>query len=419
MLEIQVPLTECIGEAFYDMHWDIQDHLHTYYNLTGGRGSLKSSVIALEIVLEMMKPEHNNRHAVIYRAVKDTLETSVYSQIAWAIDKLRVGDRWLQTKSPMRFTYKPTGQMIIFRGLDSAAKSKSIKLPFGYIGYLWYEELDEYRSAAEIRKVQQSIIRGGSEFLIFKSMNPPKSKRNWANEYIENERLRPDTYTSHTTYLTSPRDWIGEQFIQDAEWLKETSPDLYRHEYLGEVVGYGTEVFNNIISRRITDEEIAGFDHIYMGVDWGYYPDPYHWGKMHFDSNRRMLYIFDEYRAWRTGNRETADYLMKHKGVTSHDLITCDSAEKKSTADYKSYGINARDAIKGAGSVEYGIKWLQSLAGIVIDPVRCPNTHEEFNRYEYEKDKDGNPINVLPDMDNHSIDMTRYAMERVSSRRGL
>ena len=104
----------------------------------------------------------------------------------------------------MRCTYRPTAQMIIFKGLDKAAKSKSIKVPFGYIAYLWFEEFDEFNGEEEIRKVQQSVIRGGNDFIVFKSMNPPKSKQNWANGYIENEKLRTDTYVSHTTYLQSP-----------------------------------------------------------------------------------------------------------------------------------------------------------------------------------------------------------------------
>ena len=155
-----------------------------------------------------------------------------------------------------------------------------------------------------------------------------------------------------------------------------------------------------------------------MGIDWGWYPDPFHWGKMHYDANRRKLYIFDEYRAIKTKNRDTAAYLVENKGVRAHDLITCDSAEKKSTADYRSYGLNARNAEKGPDSVRYGIKWLQSLVEIVIDPIRCPYTKDEFKNAEYELNKDGEPTSVIPDCDNHSIDMTRYAMERVWKRKG-
>ena len=412
------PLTKCIGKAFYPVHNDIKDHKHTYYDLTGGRGSLKSSFVSIEIIYNMMKKENSKKHAVIYRKVGDTLETSVFAQIEWAIDILGVSSKWKLTKSPMRAEYLPTGQRIIFKGLDKAAKSKSIKVPFGYIAYLWFEEFDEFAGEEEIRKVQQSVIRGGDDFVVFKSMNPPKSRQNWANDYIEKEKLRSDTYVSQTTYLTSPKEWLGQQFIDDAEWLKMVNPKSYKHEYLGIPVGIGTEVFDNLEIRQITDEEIAKWDKLYRGVDWGWFPDPFHYTCMYYDSTRMTLYIFEEFRANRMRNNETGSILLDKFGLTRYDVVTCDSAENKSISDYRSYGINARGAEKGKDSVRYGMKWLQSLLKIVIDPVRCPETAKEFKKYEYELDKDGNPTSVYPDKDNHSIDAVRYAMEKVWKKKG-
>lgn len=411
-------LTDCIGPAFYNVHNDIKNHRHTYYDLTGGRGSLKSSFISIEIVQGLMKKENANKHAVVYRRVGDTLETSVFSQIEWAIDKLGVSHLWKLTKSPMRAIYLPTDQRIIFKGLDHAQKSKSIKVPFGYIGYLWFEEFDEFAGEEEIRKVQQSVIRGGDEFIVFKSMNPPKSRQNWANDYIEKEKIRSDTLVSQTTYLTSPKEWLGQQFIDDAEWLKEVNPKAYEHEYMGIPVGTGTEVFDNLEIREITDEEIARWDNLYRGVDWGWYPDPFHYGCMYYDSRRLILYIFEEFRTNKMKNADTANVLKDEFNLGRYDVVTCDSAEEKSIADYRSYGINARAAEKGPGSIRYGMKWLQSLVKIVIDPKRCPETAEEFKKYEYELDKEGNPTSNYPDKNNHSIDMTRYAMETVWKRKG-
>lgn len=412
------PLSKCIGKAFYSVHKDIQSGRHTYYDLIGGRGSLKSSFVSIEMIYSMMKKENAKKHGVVYRKVGDTLETSVFSQIEWAVDILGVNHLWKLTKSPMRAEYLPTGQKIIFKGLDKAAKSKSIKVPFGYIGYLWFEEFDEFAGEEEIRKVQQSVIRGGNDFVVFKSMNPPKSRQNWANDYIEKEKLREDTLVSQTTYLTSPIEWLGQQFIDDAEWLKMVNPKAYEHEYLGIPIGNGTEVFDNLEIRQITDAEIASFDRLYRGVDWGWFPDPFHYGCMHYDSARMTLYIFEEFRTNKMRNSETGKILKDKFNLGRYDVVTCDSAENKSIADYRSYGINARGAEKGPDSVRYSMKWLQSLIKIVIDPVRCPETAKEFKKYEYELDKEGNPTSVYPDADNHSIDMTRYAMEKVWKRRG-
>lgn len=149
----------------------------------------------------------------------------------------------------------------------------------------------------------------------------------------------------------------------------------------------------------------------------GWYPDPYAYNNMHFDAARRTLYIFDELHCNKKSNRETADMLLE-KGVTSEDVITADPAENKSIGDYKDYGFFIRGAEKGPGSVEYSMKWLATLNKIIIDPIRCPKTAEEFSEYELEKDKDGNVITGYPDKNNHHIDDVRYAMETVWKRRG-
>ena len=302
--------------------------------------------------------------------------------------------------------------------MDHAQKSKSIKVPFGYIAYLWFEEFDEFAGEEEIRKVQQSVIRGGNDFIVFKSMNPPKSRQNWANSYIEKEKLKKDTIVSHTTYLTSPVEWLGQQFIDDAEWLKMINPKAYEHEYLGIAVGNGTEVFDNVVSIQMSDDDIALWDNLYRGVDWGWYPDPFHYGCMYYDARKMDLYIFEEFRTNKMKNADTAQVLKDEYNVDRYDVVTCDSAENKSIADYRAFGINARPAEKGPGSIRNGMKWLQSLNHIYIDPIRCPDTNREFSKYEYVLDKDGNPTSSYPDENNHSIDMTRYAMEPVWKRGG-
>lgn len=414
--QTEIKLTDVIGPAFYGMHWDIVNNKHTYYDLAGGRGSLKSSVIAVEIVLGIVNDPLAN--GIVFRKVGDTIADSVYEQICWAIDKLGMKEQWHCTTSPFRCMYTPTGQKILFKGLDKAKKSKSAKVSKGYFKYLWFEELDEFNGPEEIRTVQQSILRGGTKFFVFKSFNPPKSNSNWANKAFAEDQGRKDVYTSHTTYLQAPPEWLGQQFLDDAEWLKSINPKAYEHEYLGVAVGTGSQVFDNVVGKALTDEDIAEFDYTYMGLDWGWYPDPYQWMKMYYDGNRRILYIFDEYRTNKTSNEDTWKYLQENKGVTPQDIITADSAEKKSIADYRSYGANCRGAEKGPDSVRYGIKWLQSLSQIVIDPVRCPNAWDEFTKYEYERTKEGEIMSSYPDENNHCIDATRYAMERVWKRRG-
>lgn len=409
-----VRLTNVIAPSFYNLHWDIQAGGHTYYDLFGGRGSTKSSFIGVEIPLGVMQDP--NANAVVFRKVASTIGTSVFEQVLWGIEALGVSDLWKATTSPFKLRYKPTGQVILFRGLDKAKKLKSIKVAKGYLKYLWFEELDEFAGEEEIRSVQQSVMRGGSKFVVFKSFNPPISRSNWANEYVLKPRANAVRHMS--CYKDVPREWLGEQFFEDANELLLTNPRAYTHEYLGIPVGTGGEVFDNLCIRPITDQEISIFDNIFMGIDWGWYPDPYHWGKMHYDSTRKILYIYDEMRCYKTSNAETWNRLVMEKHVTGQDLITADSAEPKSVGDYRDYGSLCREAIKGPDSVRYGIKWLQSLNQIVIDPIRCPETSREFQNYEYERTDDGEIISGYPDHDNHSIDCTRYALERVWKRKG-
>ena len=160
-----ISLKDIIAPAFYEVFWDILDEKHTYYDLYGGRGSTKSSFVGVMIPFLMMQDAENDvvSNAVIFRKVGNTLRGSVYEQIAWGIDALGVNDLWDTSVSPMQYTYKPTGQKIIFRGLDKAKKTKSIKASKGYFKYLWFEELDEFSGIEEIRTVQQSVLRGGSK----------------------------------------------------------------------------------------------------------------------------------------------------------------------------------------------------------------------------------------------------------------
>ena len=140
---------------------------------------------------------------------------------------------------------------------------------------------------------------------------------------------------------------------------------------------------------------------------------------MHFDLKKLDLYIFKEYDSVQTRNLINFEKLYKELHLISpEELVTADSAEPASIADFKAYGAFIRGARKGPESVRYGIKWLQGLNHIYIDKRMCPKTYKEFTHYEYCQDKDGNFISAYPDEDNHGIDATRYAMERYANRKG-
>lgn len=411
-----VSLKGVIGPAFYEMHRLIRAGKIDEAVEKGGRASLKSSYVSVEVVLQLLR--HPDCHALVTRQVADTMRDSVYAQILWAIDKLGLGEKFRCTQSPLQCVYLPTGQRILFRGLDDPQKIKSIKLPFGYIGIVWFEEADQIKGGEEaVRNVQQSALRGGEYGLTFISFNPPAASRNWANRYARAERR--GKFVHHSSYLQAPAEWLGPKFLAQAEYIKETQPTKYRHEYLGEAVGNGTQVFENLVLEPIDGKTIRSFDRPLNGVDWGWYPDAWAYNRVQYDAARRTLYIYDELTRWRTANRDTAHLLLaRGVGTETGGPLTADSAEPKSCGDYRAEGLPCREAVKGPGSVNQSMKWLQSLAAICIDPKRCPDTAREFGEYEYEVGKDGQVLPGYPDADNHHIDAVRYATNRLWTRRG-
>lgn len=407
-----IRLSEKIGSAFYDVAHDVFHHGHTHYDFSGGRGSLKSSTVSVLVPLLLIN--NPGTHALVLRKVANTIRDSVYAQYIWAIGELGMAAYWEAKVSPMELIYKPTGQKIMFRGADDPMKIKSIKVPFGYIAVTHFEEKDQFAGRAEIRTILQSTMRGGSRYWNFESYNPPISRDNWANKDSLEERT--DRLCHKSTYLQAPPEWLGEQFLAEAEHLRVTDERAYQHEYLGIPVGTGGNVFDNLELREITDEEMSHFAHIYQGVDYGWFPDPFAFIRLHYDRARETIYLMDEIYQNKLTNEASGNIII-HRGYKDA-YITCDSAEPKSVADYRAMGLPAKAAVKGPGSVDYGMKWLQRRK-IVIDRKRTPNAYNEFVNYEYDRNKDGDIISGYPDENNHLIDATRYAVERISRRMGV
>ncbi len=410
MIQMKTRLSELLAPSFHQLHVDIKKNRHTEYWLKGGRGSTKSSFAAIEIILGMMRDADNGEHtnAVALRKVGLTLHDSVFDQLAWAIEKLGVSHLWNIPKSKLEITYLPTGQKILFRGADKPKKIKSIKVIKGYIKYAWYEELDEFFGIEELRVINQSLIRGGDNFVIFYTYNPPKSGRSWVNQ--EAKVPKDGRRVHHSDYRDVPREWLGKVFLTDAEHLKKTNFDAYRHEYLGEETGTGLEIFTNVTLREIEPAEIRAFDRIHQGLDFGYAADPVCFEKVHYDKTRKKLYVFYEFSGIQVSNRKLFENVKEHRNI----MTVADSAEPKSIAELKGYGMRIKGAKKGPDSVDYGIKYLaHEIEEIIIDNVRCPRAAKEFINYALETDRNGEVKSAYPDKDNHSIDSIRYSLEDI------
>ncbi|EQK05156.1 TPA: PBSX family phage terminase large subunit [Clostridioides difficile] len=401
-------LSEIINKNFYEF-WKVSNsNKYLYHVLKGGRASAKSTHIAFWLTLAMVKYPVNT---VCFRKVGNTIMDSVYEQLKETIEIFGLTHLFQFKKSPMEIIFIPRGNKFIFRGLDDPQKIKSIKSAKYPIAFAWFEEVAEIKTEDELSMVINSVLRGELpnklNYKIFLSYNPPKRKQSWVNKKFETHTLPKNTYVHHSIYLDNPH--ISKAFIEEANEIKIRNEFKYRWEYLGEPIGSGVVPFSNLEFKTITNEEIFHFDNIRQGNDFGYATDPMAFVRLHYDKKKRIIYFIDEIFGVKMSIRELASKI-KSKGYDDFNVV-CDSAEPRSIAELREYGIRALKAKKGPGSIEFGENWLDDLQAIVIDPNRTPNVAREFENIDYQTDKDGNVRAKLEDKDNHSIDATRYALE--------
>lgn len=420
-----IDIKDHIAPVYYPLHDDISGGRYMYYNLPGGRGSGKSSFCAIEMVYQIMNDPEHIANGLVVRKYAVTLRQSVYATIQWAIDALGVSEYWKSTVTPMQFTYQ-TGQVIKLTGLDDPQKLKSIKATKGYFRYLWVEEFCELSGEPEVRNLQQSILRGGDRFTVLYSFNPPISSANWSNQWIQ----KPDdrSITLLTDYTMVPASWLGEAFIEEALRLKEVNKRAFDHEYLGLPVGSGSEVFETLEVRAIPEEEYNSLDRIYAGLDFGFSKDPTCFIRVSYNPDTETIYIMDEIYQTGLQNATLADMIIQQgyqysgsmgysilQGMSYRErqVIYADSADPRSIADLRDYGLKVLPCTKFAGCVNYRIRWLQHRR-IIVDPKRTPETARELQNYNYDVDrKTGEILSSVPDKDNHSIDSLAYALDKV------
>lgn len=393
-----VSIRDLITPNFYGVWREMDEPEVTEVLMKGGRSSRKSTTVGTKIFAGLTGDPQ--AHAVIGRRYSVELRNTVFALMQRVCSRMKLEHIWRFTVSPMRVINVKTGQMIIFDGFDDPDKSKSTEMPFGYVKYLWLEEADQYGGMEDIRKVKQSFLRGeGGHRLFIMTWNPPRSGRSWINQ--EAKVPKKGRVVHHSTSYEVPDSTLGEVFVTDREHLRQVNEQAWRHEYMGEEVGNGLEVFKNVELREFSDEECATFTNVRQGLDWGYAVDPVALVRASYDRKRRTLTIFGERSGIGVGNRELDD-MTPDDWKDTHTYA--DSAEPKSIDEMRNeYGWKITPAAKGPGSVNRGVKWLAELEKIVIDPTRCPRSAKEFMNYSLEVRKGGEVISDYPDKDNHCI----------------
>ncbi len=405
---VRVSLKEIVGGG-YKTFWNYEGR---YRVVKGGRGSKKSTTTALNIIYRMMQfPQANT--LVVRKVFKDHKD-STYAQLKWAIRRLKVEHLWEWTKSPLEIRYKPTGQKILFRGLDDPMSVTSITVDVGYLCWAWFEEAYQILNEDDFNKVDMSI-RGELPPGYFKqitlSFNPWNEKHWLKRRFFDVQDNNILTLT--TNYKCN--EFLGDDDRQLFDWMKKNNLRRYKIEGLGEWGIAEGAIFTNWREFAFDHLEIAKREGIKaaFGLDFGFTTDPSALACSLVDIKNRELYIFDEMYKPGLLNNEIAE-IITDMGYRK-ELIIADSAEQKSIAELRKYGLKkVKPAAKGPDSIKAGIQFLQQFT-IFIHP-KCSNAAMEFSNYVWDKNKDGKLINKPVDEYNHFIDALRYSMEPIKKR---
>lgn len=257
---MRLNVAEYINPAFDPVLFSPKTHIVC----KGGRGSTKSSVISLRIVIDFLRDPQAN--AVILRKVGKYLRMSVYEQIKWAIYTLGKAREFEFYKSPLQIVHKTTGTGFYFYGVDDPMKLKSQKIAKGYVSQLWFEELAEFDGREDIDIVEDTYIReelpGDKVVRVFFSYNPPKNPYDWVNEWVEEKRGDSSYLIHHSTFKDDVLGFLSKQMKDKIFKAKETDPEYYRWMYEGEAIGLGTHIYNMAAFKPLTelpsDEPVIG-----------------------------------------------------------------------------------------------------------------------------------------------------------------
>lgn len=394
----KISLQEIIGKGYYD-YWNFKGR---YRVCKGSRASKKSKTTALWFIYNIMKyPEAN---ALVIRKTFNTLRTSTYTDLKWAVHRLGVDEYWQCTANPLEMTYKPTGQKIYFRGMDDPLKITSISVDVGVLCWAWIEEAYEITREEDFDFLDESI-RGTVKPPLFKqitlTLNP------WSEKHFIKRRFF-DTVDNNILAITTNylcNEWLDEADRLLFEDMKKNRPSRYKVAGLGDWGIAEGLIFNNWRVENLTDK-IYQFDNVYNGLDFGYSADYTALVRCHLDKARKIIYIFDEYFTLKSLTKQLVPVLQEKCGK---GYIMCDSASPERIDELVLNGINAVSVKKT--EINFGLYWL--LGYEIVVHKDCVNMKRELSNYSWEKDKFGNSLPKPCGIDDHGIDALRYAFNSI------
>lgn len=395
----EVFLPDIVGKG-YGTYWNYKGR---YRVCKGSRASKKSTTTAMNLIYRIIEyPESN---ALVVRKTYRTLLDSCFAQLKWAVNRLGVKDYFDFKLSPLEIIYKPTGQKILFRGLDDPLKVTSVTVDVGSLCFLWIEEAYEIMSESDFDMLDESI-RGEVPKGHFKQITltfNPWNERHWLKRRFFDTKDK-DTLAITTNYTCN--EWLDRSDLNVFERMKINNPRRYQVAGLGNWGIVDGLIYENFEERLFTLEDVKDYKTV-AGLDFGYTNDPTAFFIGFLDKKGSVLYVWDEMYKKGLSNKKIYENI-KNMGY-SKEKITGDSAEPKSIDELKGYGLRIKGAKKGKDSILNGIQWIQDLK-IIIHP-RCNNFLTEISNYQWDKDKFGKALNRPVDDFNHLLDAMRYALE--------
>ncbi|WP_321328441.1 PBSX family phage terminase large subunit [uncultured Ilyobacter sp.] len=405
----KIYLPEIIGKGYRD-YWNFKGR---YRVCKGSRASKKSKTTALYYIYKMM--EYPEANLLVVRKVFRTLKDSCYSDLKWAINRLGVDEFWETKESPIEITYKPTGQKILFRGLDDPLKITSITVETGMLCWMWLEECYEITNEDSFNMLDESI-RGQSPGNLYKQITltlNPWNEKHWVKRRFFDMKNDSDILAKTTNYKCN--EFLDDADLKVFENMRKNNPRRYQVAGLGEWGIVDGLVYENWEEKEFDIDEISAKKGVKsaFGLDFGYTNDPTAFFCGLIDLSKKEIFVFDE--IYKKSLRNKMIYEDISKRGYSKEKITADSAEPKSIDELRDLGLRRiSGAAKGKDSINNGIQFIQGFK-IYIHP-RCVNFITEISNYTWDKDKFGNTVNKPIDEFNHLMDAFRYGIEEYISK---
>lgn len=418
MINVNIPKSAI--NPVYVPHLDNDSRIQIYF---GGSSSGKSVfVIGQRVVYRLLKGGHN---FLICRQTKNSLRGSVIVEVTKVIEAWGLSALFTINKTDGTVTCR-NGYQAAFAGLDDVEKLKSIAFKKGALTDIVIEEATEIErtTAKQLLKRQRGKVDDGVKKSLTFLFNPILqshwiyldyfSQIGWADD--QKEYKSPRLSILKTTYKDNK--FLEQEDIDDLE--SETDTYYYNVYTLGNWGILGNVIFTKW---RVEDlsEKHDQFTNHRDGGDFGFSSDPAAMWISHYDRKKKEIYIYDEIYKHGLTNDLLADEVKARTGHWTEDPetkerkcagtrpSTWDSAEPKSIAELRNYGVDARPAKKGKDSVLFGIQWLQQQT--IIIHSGCVNAQREISTAHWKEDKNGNVLPIPNDTDDHLIAAARYAHE--------